>query len=274
MNCSAVQHNLSAYHDNELSPDLRAAVEVHLHACLNCSARLAAFRELSRVAADLNDPTAPSGMWEELQTKLQRQALWGEPPRSRTATTTSTRRRLATAATVLLALSAALGIWRYQSSEQRQMGVVFGAFLDQFPRDPIAAQRAIVTQYDGQAVTLDEATRKLRYRPALPTNPDALRLEKMYVLRMPCCTCVETIYKNADGETLAVFEHHDEDPGWFSNRPTIRAHCGGIPTSIVQVDKHLAATWKHQDRYLTVVGARDVEQVASLIAGFQRPDTQ
>lgn len=274
MNCSAVQHNLSAYHDDELSPDLRAAVEEHLHTCHDCTARLMAFRELSRVAADLNDPTAPSGMWEELQTKLQRQARRGEPSRSRTSTTRSVRRRLATAALVLLAISAALGIWRYQSSEQRQMRVVFGAFLDQFPRDPIAAQRAIVTRYDGQAVTLDEATRKLRYRPALPTSVNALRLEKMYVLRMPCCTCVETIYKYADGETLAVFEHHDEDPGWFSNRPSIRARCCGKPTSIVQVDNRLAATWKNQNRYLTVVGARDVEQVASLIAGFQQADTQ
>ncbi|MGE0533471.1 MAG: anti-sigma factor [Pirellulales bacterium] len=274
MNCSAVQHNLSAYHDNELSPELRAAVEEHLHICHDCSARLAAFREISRVAADLNDPTAPTGMWEELQSKLQRQARQGELSRPRTSSSTLMRRRLATAALVLLAISAALGIWRYQSSEQRQMGVIFGHFLDQFPRDPIAAQRAIVTRYDGQAVTLDEATRKLRYRPALPTSGDALRLEKMYVLRMPCCICVETIYKNANGEMLAVFEHHDEDPGWFSNRPTIRAHCSGKPTSIVQVDNHLAATWKHQDRYLTVVGARNVEQVASLIAGFQRPETQ
>jgi len=274
MNCSAVQHNLSAYHDNELSPDLRAAVEEHVATCHDCSARLAAFREISRVAGELIDPTAPSGMWEELQTKLQRKAPMGKPVRLQTATTTSLRRRLATAALLLLAMSAALGIWRYRSSEQRQMRVAFGAFLDEFPRDPIAAQRTIVTKYDGQAVTLDEATRKLRYRPALPTSGDALRLEKMYVLRMPCCTCVETIYKNADGETLAVFEHHDEDPGWFSNRPAIRARCCGKPTSIVQVDNRLAATWKHQDRFLTVVGARDVEQVASLIAGFQRPDLQ
>jgi hypothetical protein len=274
MNCSAVQHNLSAYHDNELSPDQRAAVEVHLHACLDCSARLVAFREISGVAAELNDPTAPSGLWEELQTKLQRQARRGEPSRSRASTSTLTRRHLATAALVLVAISAAYGIWRFQSSEQRQMGVVFGHFLDEFPHDPVAAQQVIVTKYDGRAVTIDEATRQLRYRPALPTSRDALRLEKMYLLRMPCCTCVETIYKNANGETLAVFEHHDEDPGWFLNRPTIRAHCCGIPSSIMQVDNHLAATWKHQDRYLTVVGARDVEQVASLIAGFQQPDTQ
>ena len=274
MNCSAVQHNLSAYHDNELSPDLRAAVEEHLHTCHDCTVRLVAFREISRVAAELHDPTAPSGMWQELQTKLQRQTRRGQPSRSRTSTSTLTRRHLATAALVLVAISAAYGIWRYQSSKQRQMGVVFGHFLDKFPHDPVAAQQVIVTKYDGWAVTIDEATRKLRYRPALPTSGDALRLEKMYVLRMPCCTCVETIYKNANGEPLAVFEHHDEDPGWFSNRPTIRAHCCGIPTSMVQVDNHLAATWKHQDRYLTVVGARDVEQVASLIAGFQQPDTQ
>jgi hypothetical protein len=91
---------------------------------------------------------------------------------------------------------------------------------------------------------------------------------------MPCCTCVETIYKNADGETLAVFEHHDEEPAWFSNRPMIRVRCNGTPTSLVQVDDHLAASWRHQGRCLTVVGARDVDQVASLITGFQQPDTK
>ncbi len=274
MNCSAVQHNLSAYHDIELSPDLRAAVEEHLLTCQNCASRLAAFRKISRVAAELNDPIAPSGMWEELQTKLQRNAPRGEPSRLVTDRTSSLRRRLVTAALVLVVISTALGIWRYQSSEARQVGVVFGRFLDQFPHDPAAAQQVILAKYDGQAVTIDEATRILHYRPALPVTSNRLRFEKMYVLRMPCCICVETLFKTDDGRTLALFEHHDEEPAWFSNRPMIRVRCNGTPTSIVQVDDHLAASWRHQGRCLTVVGARDVDQVASLITGFQQPDTQ
>jgi hypothetical protein len=77
---------------------------------------------------------------------------------------------------------------------------------------------------------------------------------------------VQAIYRRADGQTIAVFEHVDDQPVWFGERPSIQARCNGMPTSLVQVDDCLAASWRQDGRYLTVVGANDVEQVAQLVA--------
>lgn len=274
MTCATVQQYLSAYHDNELSPELCAQVEDHVRSCDQCAAKLAAFREISRVAAQLRDPVPPAGMWDDLQTKLQRSKSRRQPAQPSVPLALLPSRRWAAAALLLLALSAALGGWLYWSNEHRQMGIAFSRFLDQFPHDPAAAQQILLTKYDGRPVTIDEATRQLKYRPALPAGEDGLQFEEMYVLRMPCCTCVETLFKTDDGQTLAIFEHHDEEPAWFANRPVIRAQCNGTRTSIVQVNDHLAASWRQDGRCLTVVGARDMDQVASLITGFRPPDTQ
>ncbi|MBX9790592.1 MAG: zf-HC2 domain-containing protein [Pirellulales bacterium] len=268
MNCSSLQHYLSAYHDDELAPDERAEVEAHLESCEHCAAKLAAFREISRVAAELHDPAAPLGMWEEIQAKLQRERRTPYGWRN-AAGSLAPRRLLATAALVFVAIAAALGIWRYSSDEHRQMGIAFNRFLEEFNANPAAAQRILLAKYEGRQVSTAEAAHELRYHPRLPAQGPTLQLEGMYVLQMPCCKCVESLYRQQDGTTLAVFEHDDEEPAWFSERPAIRAHCNGVPAHLVQVDNRLAATWKCGQRYLTLVGARDLNQVAELMHCFE-----
>ena len=132
-----------------------------------------------------------------------------------------------------------------------------------------------MSNYEGRAVSYDEAATKVRYQPVTPERlPNGFSRKAVYLLRMPCCTCVQAIYQGTDGEKLAVFEHVDDQPVWFGTRPTIHTRCNGMPTSLVQVDDCLAASWKHQGRFVTVVGARDMEQVGQLMAfldGHQVP---
>jgi hypothetical protein len=96
--------------------------------------------------------------------------------------------------------------------------------------------------------------------------PDGASLEALYLLRMPGCLCIEAVYQGVGNETLVIFEHLDDQANWFGNRPMIHARCNGRPTSLVQVDGRLAASWKRKGRFITIVGARDVEQVSQLIA--------
>ncbi len=220
------------------------------------------------MAAEMPSPAVPSGIWPPLEKRLAT-----EVPGKRAALIQLIRRKrtwigLATAALVVVAVSTAAIIWLRQAENgHRHVAVNFGHYLDEFERNPDAAQRVLLSNYEGRAVSFDEAAATMRYRPVTPERlPNGLSRETIYLLRMPCCTCVQAIYQRADGEKLAVFEHVDDQPVWFGTRPTIHARCNGTPCSLVQVDDRLAASWKQNGRYVTVVGARDVEQIAELVA--------
>jgi hypothetical protein len=268
IDCATARQHLSAYHDGELSPDLRAAMAQHLESCRECTRTLAEFRELSRMAAEMPTPAVPADIWPQLEKKLA-----AEVPRQRTLVSHLIRRRrtwigLATAAVVVVAASTAAIVWLDPAEHAHgHVAVEFGRYLDEFERNPDAAQQVLLSNYEGRGVSYDEAATKVRYQPVTPERlPNGLSRKAVYLLRMPCCTCVQAIYQGTDGEKLAVFEHVDDQPMWFGTRPTIHTRCNGMPTSLVQVDDRLAASWKRQGRFVTVVGARDVEQVAQLMA--------
>jgi hypothetical protein len=147
------------------------------------------------------------------------------------------------------------------------MAEVFGQYLDRFQEQPEQAQEILLTRYDGQLVAPEQAQGAAKFIPIAPdTLPQGFSRNAIYVLKMPCCTCTQTIYKDGQGKVLAVFEHTDQQQNWFGDRPTITAQCHGKSTCLVQLQNELAACWKCGPRHLTVVGARDVEQVSELVA--------
>ena len=270
IDCATARQHLSAYHDGELSPDLRAAMAEHLEGCLECGRWLAEIRELSRMAAELPTPDVPPEIWPHLEKQLDAEARSQAAPYA--PPQTIRRRRLwagLAAAIVLVIVPIGLATWRFYSSDREHghVAVNFGHYLDEFIQSPDAAEQVLLSNYEGRAVNAEEATSQLRYRPMAPKKlPDGASLEALYLLKMPCCLCVEAVYKGVGGETIAIFEHVDDQPIWFGNRPMVHTRCNGRPTSLVQVDDRLAASWKHQGRFVTVVGAQDVEQVSQLMA--------
>jgi hypothetical protein len=272
MDCLAARQFLSAFHDGELAPELRAAVAEHLATCDECARRLLELRQLSEAAAKLGSPGVPADLWTKIEQRLAAQAASADRPIARRRGRRSAWGALA--ASVFVLASAGVAWYWLSESEHTHVAVNFGQYLDQFDRDPAAAQQVLLTQYQGRAVNYDEAATEVRYRPATPEQlPRGLSREKMYLLRMPCCTCVQAVYRR-DGEMLAIFEHVDDQPIWFGKRPMIRTRSSGVATSLVQCDECLAASWKHNDRYLTVVGARDLEQIAELVGFLDSPQAE
>src|SRR4051812_19633644 len=94
------QVRLDAYHDGELSPAERSAVEAHLRDCPSCAAELAAIRRMSGVFADAT-PREPS---QEQLLQLA-QSVRAEPSDARMLL--KLFRGTAVAAAVLLACSLA-----------------------------------------------------------------------------------------------------------------------------------------------------------------------
>lgn len=65
---------------------------------------------------------------------------------------------------------------------------------------------------------------------------------------------------------FAVFEHdNDETEEWFGNRPKSEIVCDGKTCCLVQMETQLAASWKHKNRHLSVIGVRDVAEVDDLV---------
>lgn len=103
---------LDAYHDGELSPAERSAVEAHLRDCPSCAAALAAIRRVSGAFADAA-PRGPS-----------RQQLWQLAQNVRAAEPSADARMLlrlfrgtAVAAAVLLACAFAAGVYLSQRTK-------------------------------------------------------------------------------------------------------------------------------------------------------------
>lgn len=266
MNCSEAQSRLSAYHDGELPPELAAEVAGHVAACPSCAAELEMFRKLSSMTRRLTDPPLPAGDWEKLRTKLTPNVT------SKSAFANALRRPIAVAATILVLASIGLTSYRMRqaSHEQAQVVQTFGHFLERFKDQPQAAQQILLTNYQGQSTSLHDVSEALGYEPVIAKElPPGCSSHKAYLLNMPCCRCMEILCEQEDGHSIAVFEHDTRRPGWFGERNSIECSCHSVPTSVTQIGNELAATWKNGKRYLTIVGARDLEEVTRFVAFYK-----
>ena len=203
----------------------------------------------------MRQPEVPAGMWSSINASLSETA--NEPVRA----TVPWRRysQFGIAATLLIAASIALvAFWnRHPTDEHREMAETFGEYLDRFQQQPENAQEVLLTRYQGRLVDPQQAVGEATFKPNAPDKlPQGFSRAAMYVLTMPCCTCTQTIYKDDNGNVLALFEHTDQQRSWFGDRPTITAQCHGKSTCIVQLQGELAACWKCGPRHLTIVARR------------------
>jgi hypothetical protein len=266
MNCESARAQLSAYFDQEMEPDAAADLRAHLARCASCADRLAEFAELSALASDIGDLKVPQRVWTEIEASLSgrgqsspinaKQPLSWEPS------------KVALAAMVLVGVSLALaGYWTWRSLDPHvQMAAIFDQYLGEFREHPQQAQEVLRVRYAGRPLNLQVANSGTFVPNAPQELPAGFARVETYELDMPCCKCTQTIYRNSAGDILALFEHTDDQRAWFGDRPVIDAQCHGQQTSLVQLNKQLAASWKSGRRNLTIIGAHDVEQVSELIA--------
>ncbi len=273
MNCREVQALLSAYYDGELPDESRTAVAEHLDGCSTCAQELAGFKKMSVMAHGLRTPDPPAHLWSRIEEQLASEAVVGPQPQ---------RERRFGAYVAVAALAAAVliavGIGVYQtsfrhdaSSGHNEMVADFHQYLDRFRQNPDDAQNFLLAKYRGKSTDVEAAARHLGYRPAVTTGmPAGFTRGKVYVMDMPCCKCAQCTCQRDDGRTLAIFEHDEKEPGWFGDRPVRTARCGDRECRIVQLDDGLAASWQQGNRHLTVIGARDMQEVEELVQWFSQ----
>lgn len=281
MECSRARELLSPYCDDEIPADMHSSVAKHVNGCWKCDDEVSAFRQLSSLAAELDDPEPPNSIWANIALELYPKTRNpGADARSGRSRGFLQRWRVSLPATAALLMVAAGIAWIasrtwHDLGHDRQFATDFGEYLDHFPKSPDDAQQILLARYEGQAVSLSQATRHLGYRPAVATEPPKrYSLDGLYVLEMPCCRCVQSIYRRDDGGICAIFEHDEKQAVWFGNRPRISAQVDGHPCDVVQFQDRLAASWKEGNRYLTIVGAQDLDEMMLLMTHFHAGASQ
>ena len=116
---------------------------------------------------------------------------------------------------------------------------------------------------------MDEALKTVRYPIAAGQLPPGFSLDAVYLLKMECCTGVQCVYKRRGSEVLAILQHTIDQPVWYGKRKVEIAQVHGKPTKIVRIDGRLAATWRSNGTYVSLIGAQNMSELGELIASLE-----
>jgi anti-sigma factor RsiW len=72
LSCSEIRRELSNYIDNDISPEMREALETHLAHCRHCTAIVDGTRNVILLIADDRTFPLPLGFSERLHARLRR----------------------------------------------------------------------------------------------------------------------------------------------------------------------------------------------------------
>ena len=265
MNCNEVIPLLSPFHDGELPPEKQWAVAEHLATCAECAAKLESIRRISDLVEATPAPEAPATLVTRIERALaEPSSFWAWLPFS-----PPQQKAVAAVAAMAAVLVVGLTIWRLASGpahSHEEMVRDFGEFLAAYEQGEPKAIEILARKYEGSLVDEAAATEALKHatvaRPVVLANHRAAR---RYLLKMPCCNCVQTVYTCNGATSLVLFEHEKEQSEWFAARPLVRAECRGKACCMVQLKGTLAATWPVAGGFVTAVGLRDVDELGNLV---------
>jgi len=274
MNCQQARKSMSAFYDGELPPEQVGLMSEHINRCEACAEEMARFNDISVMTKELPLPELPAELWSDIERSLDSEELSERPDRTRRPA-----RRLATLIVIAATVLVVIGVnWilfskKHGHGDHDELAVNMARYVEVFGKDPNKAQQYLLATYDSQSANADEATKQLGYRPAVvDALPERYTVDAMYVMDMPCCKCVQCLCKRDDGKLIAIFEHNEDQPMWFGDRPAIRARCGDADCHVVQMNGQLAFTVKRGKRHITVVGAESLQEVQELVDSFDRND--
>jgi len=281
MDCLEAQEVLSSYYDDEISDEMRSSLAEHVDSCRHCGEELSVFPKLSALVRDLDDPEPPDYIWPAITLRLDAETEnAGVDVRTGQSSRLPRRWRVSVLATATLVMivTGVVGItarrW-HAPGHDHQLTADLNEYLGYFPSSPDGAQQILLAKYEGRAVNLAQAARHLGYRPATAVGlPKRYSLDAIYVLKMPCCPCVQSIYRCDDGEVFVVFEHDEQQPVWFGDRPRVSARFNGQRCDVVQIEDRLAVSWKEGNHCFTIVGVRDLDAIAILMTCLKASASQ
>lgn len=292
--CKSIHRDLSAYHDGELSSARVAVIASHVQQCADCAAELASFEVVSEALSAAPTGVVPERLWSRIEHELPAGEL-SMPANPRWPLPRWVSRYpvalLSLAASLLILVG--LGIWSSRwhgpsvdgqhaahahgddlavsGEHMAEFRAVMDDYLQTLPSDAERAERMLLGKYGGQAVAPESAAQLVGYRPIIAGGlPAGYSLASTSVLQMPCCTCFQAVCRRSDGSTLVLFEHDDNELGWFDQGRATMERCGDKDCCLVELDSNIAATWRQGSRTVTAVGIQDQSEVARLVSWLDK----
>lgn len=279
MNCHEVKDQLSGFFDAELAEAEAAEIRQHLSSCAECARQRDAFDELSGVVQSLPQPSLPTDGWQEMEAQLSNAEVTEPAADSSPVRSAEThprissrfRRAMMVAATVAAALLVWLGSEYWGGPSQRElMAADFAHYVENLQDNPEAAQRNLLSQFNGREINPSVAAQSVSYQPAAARSlPPDYTLESVYALQMPCCDCLQTVCRRSDGSRIAIFEYAAEQPATYGDARQTTMQCRDKSCCLINVSEQLAATWNDGGRQITVAGLRDQSEIEKLVAWLE-----
>lgn len=258
MSCHQVQESLGRFHDGEMDPPERAAVEVHLGECPVCAGQLAAIAELGQLARALGQPEPPAELWVQLAHRLGK----AQPVRPMVVGKIGwTWKVAAVAALVLAAGITAWLVHRTAVPEQREAGPTPTIVAEEDPLlDDLLASGA------GEPVSLQEAAEQVDFRVLTSADlPDGFRLQECCICRECCCPLVQCKFRHG-GKQIVLAQGSPDHPVRYGNRPVLETKVNGKVARVVRCGDCLACSWRNKETALTLFGPSDLSQLVHLVA--------
>lgn len=266
MNCDEIRQLLSAFHDGEISSEAGTGVEQHLATCTACRRSLEAMERLGRITNSLPESEPAVDLWPQIVARLDDAAT---APKT---TLVDGRLWRWCAAGLALAVVVLIGFgvfaWRRPAwtTEDQRLARIFERYLEEFAISPLNAQGVLDQAFPSTEVARSEnhpvvGTSMIALRDTLP----GLTRVSMHVRNLPCCDCVQGLYRRENGTFVTVFEH-EMPVKWDSSPSGKEVQCGNCVCRLRQLDSRVTASWEHDARYFTVIGVADVEELKQIVS--------
>lgn len=275
MNCSEVQELLSAYFDHELDVPTREIVSVHLEDCQDCSQEIDGFESLSKLASGLGNYPVPEALWNSIastQSDKPTTATEAEKVQLAKKSFVLSRRQVVMMASglALVLLIVSLIFWVFDHGHDHEEMVEAMEHIAENINTG-ESESLLMTKFGGQMVSADEAMSEVGFQPVSTSVglPDGYEVKNIQVLTMPCCKCTQTICTRKDGTQFYVFEHVNEDTGWFEEKEKEEFQCCGKECELVRLNEQLVVTWKKGKRHITMLGMRNKAEIELIVEKFE-----
>ncbi len=272
MNCADIKDLLSAYYDNELVGESRITVRAHLEQCEDCAIELSAFRNLSSLARSLNNTDAPDPDWSAVERAINQETLPRATPASTRKYDKVNFRPIRTIAVSLAVFVCVFGFYLYWTSNNQhdhfEMQVAMETVVRQIDSDQVT--NLLLNKFGGSEVSTDDAFNEVGYRPLVERGlPEGYQVASVQVLTMPCCKCIQTICRRKDNSKLFIYEHTEEDTGWFEDRPSEQVTVDGEVFDVIKIGDLIVATCKKDKRHVTYLGLRSADELTQIAQEFR-----
>jgi len=258
MTCEEVQQLLGRFHDRELEPSKRAAVEAHLGTCGLCAAELTAIADLGEVARSTCELDPPAWLWDQVVRRLGMEA---------DAKLARSRRLRGTRKAAILAAVALIGVGiGWMAHKINEPHIVPGVAVPDHEVSEGLSLDDLLAAGAEERVTLQEAARRVDFLVLAASDlPNGYRLGDCCVCQDGCCDLVRCRFLRGTEQVILVQCKPDHEVQ-YGDRPVLETQVNGKAARVVQCDGHLVCSWQSKGTALTLVGPRDLTQLVGLVA--------